>query len=195
MTSSSLVRKYFLIPEDSLSIKRDKVFLGKIDQADGWEKEAFQILTRESDKGGPDKKNLLLTLIKSQNDEGRDHSQQYDGLLNILPKNARHKARGLLYYILKIADIDEDGLLVYRKGGMEGQTGSSLIDALRYLVLPHVSVVPHDILSLAEMLYQYKAPLSLFGGPRKQPGYILSQLVSPSPKTVPEVRQSWESVF
>jgi len=193
MPTSSLVRKYYLIPEESLALKRDKAFLRKINNnSPGWEKEAFEILISDNKT---DKKEILRRFLKENDPDAPD--AEYHSVLNILPKNARHKARGLLYYILKIADIDENGLLVYKKGGMKGQTGGSLLDALKYLVYPRVNVVPEDILSLAELLYEMKTPLSLFGGPTKQPAHILSRLVKKKIST-PEPEQKkpkWESVF
>ena len=134
----------------------------------------------------------LLTDDSSKTGAGAKTVLPYEGLLEILPPNARLRARGLLYFLLRLVDIAEDGTMIYKGSG---KSGSALVDVLKYFTQNNVSTVPHDILPLAELLYQAKVPLSLFAK-NKQPTQILTRLQQPAEEKVPEEKKKkWETLF
>ena len=46
--TSSLVRKFFLIPEEAIVKRSDRVFIGQLDSAPEWIRKTFEILTDNS---------------------------------------------------------------------------------------------------------------------------------------------------
>lgn len=177
---STLIRKYYLLPEDTFSRRGDKIFLKKLaDKNSPWEKEAFNLLTDDHLTEERKKADLiqLLNGVGNNEAEGKTH---HNTLINLLPKNIRAKSRGLLWFLNKIADINSEGQLVHKDSGIVGGT---LIDTLKYLTTPNYRVAPPDILPLLERLYELKCPLSLFAH-NKRPSLLLTKLEEPQEPSI-----------
>jgi len=183
---STLIRKYYLLPEGSFTRKGDKFLLKKIESSSTWEKEAFDLLTDEHLVEVKKKESLtkLFDSLKEGANEA-DGKTPHDILINLLPKNIRSKSKGLLWYLTKITDINSEGQLVHKDSGIVGGT---LVDTLKYLTTPNYRVAPPDLLPLLERLYEMKCPLSLFAR-NKTPSVLLTKLKEP-----PEPSMKWKTV-
>lgn len=182
---STLIRKYFLLPEQSFARKKDKVFLKMLESSSSWEKDAFELLTDDNVTEGEKKENLIKLLGTSEKDQAEGKTK-HDILINLLPKNIRSKSKGLLWYLTKIADVNSEGELVHKDSGIVGGT---LIDTLKYLTTPNYKVAPPDLLPLLERLYELKCPLSLFAR-NKTPSILLTKLTEP-----PEPSIKWQKLY